>query len=315
MTAVVVERLEDLTPSVIQDLLRLSLASPSLTVTSVRDPQELSDINVNLGSDLRKLVVTVEEGGASRELHLVAKSALQSWASWGNVWFGLFIFFRESFWFSTALGELGKLVSQEQATALLEVLPKVHLSYCNYQREDMASCFIRKPKEKGVILMENLKEGREDKFVDLKMIERTSGGGVKTAHMQMLLKGLAHFHGAWNVWLRKGDGLGHLSKHQVMDFLKQQSAYQYKWMWKMIIKRLMNNYFLLAEAKNEQNIKERDEKFRNSPESAERFMKAFDYKDSKFQTVCHSDLHSAQIMFSLNDDGESGKLFYFLFSK
>ena len=317
MTAVVVERLEDLTPSVIQDLLRLSLASPSLTVTSVRDPEELSDINVNLGSDLRKLVVTVEEVGASRELHLVAKSALQSWASWGNVWFGLFIFFRESFWFSTALGELGKLVSQEQATALLEVLPKVHLSYCNYQREDMASCFIRKPKEKGVILilMENLKEGREDKFVDLKMIERTIGGGVKTAHMQMLLKGLAHFHGAWNVWLRKGDGLGHLSKHQVMDFLKQQSAYQYKWMWKMIIKRLMNNYFLLAEAKNEQNIKERDEKFRNSPESAERFMKAFDYKDSKFQTVCHSDLHSAQIMFSLNDDGESGKLFYFLFSK
>ena len=304
MTAVVVERLEDLTPSVIQDLLRLSLASPSLTVTSVRDPQELSDINVNLGSDLRKLVVTVEEVGASRELHLVAKSALQSWASWGNVWFGLFIFFRESFWFSTALEELGKLVSQEQATALLEVLPKVHLSYCNYQREDMASCFIRKPKEKGVILMENLKEGREDKFVDLKMIERTSGGGVKTAHMQMLLKGLAHFHGAWNVWLRKGDGLGHLSKHQVMDFLKQQSAYQYKWMWKMIIKRLMNNYFLLAEAKNEQNIKERVEKFRNSPESAERFMKAFDYKDSKFQTVCHSDLHSAQIMFSLNDDGK-----------
>ena len=306
MSAVVVERLEDLTPSVIQDLLRLSLASPSLTVTSVRDPEELSDINVNLGSDLRKLVVTVEEVGASRELHLVAKSALQSWASWGNVWFGLFIFFRESFWFSTALGELGKLVSQEQATALLEVLPKVHLSYCNYQREDMASCFIRKPKEKGVILilMENLKEGREDKFVDLKMIERTIGGGVKTAHMQMLLKGLAHFHGAWNVWLRKGDGLGHLSKHQVMDFLKQQSAYQYKWMWKMIIKRLMNNYFLLAEAKNEQNIKERVEKFRNSPESAERFMKAFDYKDSKFQTVCHSDLHSAQIMFSLNDDGK-----------
>ena len=236
---------------------------------------------------------------------MVAKSALQSWASWGNVWFGLFIFFRESFWFSTALGELCKLVSQEQATALLEVLPKVHLSYCNYQREDMASCFIRKPKEKGVILMENLKEGREDKFVDLKMIERTIGGGVKTAHMQMLLKGLAHFHGAWNVWLRKGDGLGHLSKHQVMDFLKQQSAYQYKWMWKMIIKRLMNNYFLLAEAKNEQNTKERVDAFRKSPETAEKFMKVFDYKDSKFQTVCHSDFHSAQIMFARNEDGEA----------
>ena len=307
MSAVVVERLQDLTPSVLQDLLRVSLGDPTLKVKAVRDPEELSDINVNLGSDLRKLVVTVEEhqGTVDRELNLVAKSALQSWASWGNVWFGLFVFFRESFWFSTALGELGKLVSQEQAEALLEVVPKVHLSYCNYQKEDMASCFIRKPKEKGVILMENLKEGREDKFVDLKMIERTSGGGVKTAHMQMLLKGLAHFHGAWSVWLRKGEGLGHLSKHQVMDFFKQQSAYQYKWMWKMIIKRMMNYHVLLAESKNETNTKERLEAFRNSPESAESFMKAFEYKDSKFQTVCHSDLHSAQIMFSLADDGES----------
>jgi len=303
MTAVEVERLQDLTPSVLQDLLRLSLDNPSLKVTSVKDPEELLDLNVNLGSDLRKLVVTVEEEGASRELHLVAKAALQSWASWGNVWFGLFIFFRESFWFSTALGELGKLTNKEQAAALLEVVPKVHLSYCNYQKEDLVSCFIRRPKEKGVIVMENLKEGGEDRFVDLKEIERTSGGGVKTAHMQMLLKGLAHFHGAWNLWLRKGEGLGHLSKNQVMDFFKQQSAYQYKWMWKMIIKRMLNYYSLLAEAKNEQDTKERVDAFRNSPDSAEKFMKTFDYKDSKFQTVCHSDLHSAQIMFSLNDDG------------
>ena len=305
MTAVAVERVQDLTASVLQDLLRLSLESPSLKVTSVRDPEELSDINVNLGSDLRKLVVTVEEDGASRDLYLVAKSALQSWASWGNVWFNLYIFYREAFWFSTAFGELGKLVSREQAAGLLEVVPKVHLAYCNYLKEDMASCFIRKPKEKGVILMENLKEGGGDRFVDLKMIERTSGGGVKTAHMEMLLKGLAHFHGAWNVWLRKGDGLGHLSKHQVMDFLKQQGAYQYKWMWKMIIKRLMNKYVLLAEAKKEQDTKERMETFRNSPETADKFMKAFDYKDSNFKTVCHSDLHSAQIMFALNDDGET----------
>ena len=304
MTAVAVERLQDLTPSVLQDLLRVSLENPSLTVTSVRDPEELLDLNVNLGSDLRKLVVTVEEEGRTRELHLVAKTALQSWPSWGNVWFGLFIFFRESFFFSTALGELGKLTTKEQAAGLLEVAPKVHLSYCNYQKEDLGSCFFRKPKEKGVIVMENLKEGGEDRFVDLKEIERTSGGGVKTAHMQMLLKGLAHFHGAWSVWLRKGEGLGHLSKHQVMDFFKQQSAYQYKWMWKMIIKRLLNYHSLLAEAKKEQNTKERVDAFRNSPETAEKFMKAFDYKDSKFQTVCHSDLHSAQIMFSLNEDGE-----------
>ena len=305
MAELAVESVKDLTASVLQDLLRISLDSPSLKVTSVRDPEDLLDINVNLGSDLRKLVVTVEDGeGKSRELYLVAKSALQSWVSWANVWFGLFIFFRESFWFSTAIGELGKLVKKEQMEALLEVVPKVHLSYCNYQKADMASCFISKPKEKGVILMENLKEGREDPFVDIKEIERTSGGGVKSNHMNMLLRGLAHFHGAWMVWLKKGDGLGHLSRQQVMDFFKQQSAYQYKFMWKAIIKRMMNNHVLLAEAKNEQDVKDRVEAFRNSPDSADKFMKAFDFKDSKFGTICHSDLHSGQIMFSLDKDGE-----------
>ena len=237
----------------------------------------------------------------------MAKAALQSWASWANVWFGLFIFFRESFWFSHGLEELGKLVSKEQLAGLLKVMPKVHLSYCNYQKENMASCFISKPKEKGVIVMENLKEGREDPFVDMKEIERTSGGGVKSVHMQMILKGLAHFHGAWMVWLKKGEGIGHLSRQQVMDFFKQQSAYQYKWMWKAIIKKMMSRYVLLAEAKKEQDTKDQVEAFRNSPETAEKFMRVFAYKDSKFATVCHSDLHSGQIMFSLNEDGEKNQ--------
>lgn len=308
MTAVAVERVQDLTASVLQDVLRSSLGNPALKVVSVRDPEELLDLNVNLGSDLRKLVVTVEEEeGKSRDLHLVAKAALQSWASWANVWFGLFIFFRESFWFSHGLEELGKLVSEEQLAGLLEVMPKVHLSYCNYQKENMASCFISKPKEKGVIVMENLKEGREDPFVDMKEIERTSGGGVKSAHMQMILKGLAHFHGAWMVWLKKGEGIGHLSRQQVMDFFKQQSAYQYKWMWKAIIKKMMNRYVSLAEANKEQDTKDRVEAFRNSAETAEKLMRVFAYKDSKFATVCHSDLHSGQIMFSLNEDGEKNK--------
>ena len=95
------------------------------------------------------------------------------------------------------------------------------------------------------------------------------------------------------------------TRGEAMDFFKQQSAYQYKWMWKMIIKRMLNYHSLLAEANNDQNTKERVDAFRNSPESAEKFMKAFDYKDSKFQTVCHSDLHSAQIMFARNEDGEA----------
>ena len=52
----------------------------------------------------------------------------------------------------------------------------------------------------------------------------------------------------------------------------------------------MNYYTVLAEAKNEQSMKEKVEAFINSPESVDRFMKAFDYKDSKFKTMCHSDL-------------------------
>ena len=63
-----------------------------------------------------------------------------------------------------------------------------------------------KPKEKGLILIENLKvsyhlhpphiilnlkEGEGDKYIDLKAIERSAGGGVKTAHMRMILEALA----------------------------------------------------------------------------------------------------------------------------
>ena len=308
MTAV--EKVADLTPPVLQELLRRSLASSSITVTGVRDPEELLGVNVNYGSDLRKLVVTVEEEGKSRDIHLVAKSALQTWAAWGNVWFNLFIFYREAFWFSSAFPELARLVTAEQAAALAEVVPRVHLAYCNYQEEDLARCFLGKPKEKGVILMDNLKEGGEDRFVDMKEIERTSGGGVKTGHMRMLLEGLAHFHGAWMVWLKQGQGLGDRTKNQIMDFFKQQSAYQYKWMWKVMIKKVMNKYCLLAEAKNQESIKEKVEAFRTSPESVDRFMKAFDYKDSKFITVCHSDLQTSQIMFALNDDGEANRPSY-----
>ena len=61
-------RVSDLTPDLLQAILRRSLASPSLTVTKVMDPEELGGINTNYGSDLRKLVVSVqEEEGVSRE--------------------------------------------------------------------------------------------------------------------------------------------------------------------------------------------------------------------------------------------------------
>ena len=33
---------------------------------------------------------------------------------------------------------------------------------------------------------------QESNFVDLKAIERTSGGGVKSSHMRMILEAIAH---------------------------------------------------------------------------------------------------------------------------
>ena len=83
----------------------------------------------------------------------------------------MFIFYRETFWFDTALPELVRLVSEEQGAALLEVNPRVHYAYCNYQEEGArGGCLLSravtccccvlmtKSKEKGIIMMENLKE-------------------------------------------------------------------------------------------------------------------------------------------------------------
>ena len=99
--------------------------------------------------------------------YLAPKSA----SAWGSVIFGLFIFYRETFWFDTALPELVRLISEEQGAALMEVNPRVHYAYCNYQEEGArggcllsraVSCcccvLMTKSKEKGIIMMENLKE-------------------------------------------------------------------------------------------------------------------------------------------------------------
>ena len=312
----VVDKAGDLTSAVLQGLLQRSLANPALHVTHVQDPKSLGGINDNYASDLTKIVLTVEEDGKPRKLHLVVKAALQSASAWGSVIMGLFIFYRETFWFDAALPELLKLVSGEQALALVEVVPRVHYAYCNYQQEDRQGCLLSraftccccvllaKSKEKGIILMENLKEGGEDTYVDLKEIERTSGGGVKTTHMRMILKALAHFHGAWMVWLRRGEGMGDMTREQMMQFFEQKSAYKWKWIWKLTIKRCMNYYTVLAEHKNEQSTKERIQAFINNPGTVDRFMKTFDYKDSKFKTMNHSDLWTSQIMFSLHEDGK-----------
>ena len=314
--AMVVDKAGDLKPPALQDILRRSLANSSILVKDVTDSEGLGGINASYASDLSKIVVTFEEGGELRNIHLVVKGALQSAAAWWSVIFNLFIFYRETFWFSTALPELVGLVSEEQGAALLEVMPRVHYAYCNYHQEDINGCLLRragtccccvlitKSKEKGIIVMENLKEGGEDTYVDLKEIERTSGGGVKTAHMRMILKGLAHFHGAWMVWLRSGEGMGDVSRDQMDRFFKPHAVFQWRWIWKMAIKRCMKNYTVLAEKKNEPRTKEKILAFCNAPGSVDRFMKTFDYDDSKFKTMCHSDLWTSQIMFALREDGE-----------
>ena len=312
------EKVGDLTPAVLQDLLQRSLGNSGIHVTHVQNPESLGGINANYASDITKIVVTVEEDGRPRKLHLVAKAALQSASAWGSVILGLFIFYRETFWFDAALPDLMKLVSAEQAAALAEVVPRVHYAHCNYQEEDRQGCLLSraiaccccvlmtKSKEKGLILMENLKENDGgDTFVDLKEIERTSGGGVKTAHMRMILEGLAHFHGAWMVWLRRGIGMGDMTREQVIKFFEPPGTYQWKWLWKVAIKRCMKYYTVFAEAKNMQSTKERIQAFIDSPESVVRFMKTFDYIDSKFKTMCHSDMQTSQIMFSLHEDGMS----------
>ena len=99
--------------------------------------------------------------------------------------------------------------------------------------------------------------------------------------------------------------MGDMSRDQIMKFFEQPRMYKWKWLWKLAIKRCMNYYIVLSQKKNMQSTKERVQAFIDSPASVDRFMKAFDYKDSMFKTMTHSDLWTSQIMFSLNEDGKS----------
>ena len=162
--------------------------------------------------------------------------------------------------------------------------------------------------------MENLKEGDGDTYVDLKEIERTSGGGVKTSHMRMILEALANFHGAWMVWMRKGGDIGDMTRSQMMKFFgHHHKIFKGKWLWKSFIKKTMSYYIVLADTKNMQSTKERIQAFIDSPQSVGRIMMSFLYKNSKFKTMTHSDLWTSQIMFSLYEDGKFDYLIYWQF--
>ena len=65
----------------------------------------------------------------------------------------------------------------------------------------------------------------------------------------------------------------------------------------------MNPYIAVAEAKKANEAVKVLMKVRDSPATINKFMKSFDYKDSKFKTMCHKDFWTSQIMFRLNQDG------------
>ena len=131
----ILEKVKQLKPDVVEKILRDSLDDSSLKVLDVLDPEGLGGLNDGFASDLKKIVVTVEEGkgGEQRKIHLVVKASLASGESWISVLMGGFLFFKESFWYSTAFPELLKLVNETQRDALVEMVPVVHHASCNYQ--------------------------------------------------------------------------------------------------------------------------------------------------------------------------------------
>ena len=99
--------------------------------------------------------------------------------------------------------------------------------------------------------------------------------------------------------------MGDMTRDRMLKFFEPGKAFTKKWLWKSLMKKFMSYYTVCAETNDMQSTKERIEKFVNSPESVDRMMKVFDYKDSKYKTMAHSDLWTSQIMFSLNEDGKS----------
>ena len=130
----ILEKVKQLKPDVVEKVLRDSLGDSSLKVLDVLDPEGLGGLNDGFASDLKKIVVTVEEGKGreQRKIHLVVKASLASGESWISVLMGGFLFLKESFWYSTAFPELLKLVNETQRDALVEMVPVVHHASCNY---------------------------------------------------------------------------------------------------------------------------------------------------------------------------------------
>ena len=103
------------------------------------------------------------------------------------------------------------------------------------------------------------------------------------------------------------EGMGDMRRDELVGFFKQHRTSgpgSWKWMHKLIMKDYMSYYTALAESKNMPQTKERIQQYINSSQSVENVLKVFKFHDSKFKTMCHSDLRTAQVMFSLNEDGK-----------
>ena len=132
-----IDNVHQLTPSVVEGILRHSLSDVALRVLDVSNPEGLGGLNDGYASDLQKIVVTVEEGGGGehqQKMHLVIKTSLSSMSTM-SVLLGMYVFYREAFWYSTAFPELLKIVNPAQRAALLQMMPLVHHASCNFQVE------------------------------------------------------------------------------------------------------------------------------------------------------------------------------------
>ena len=132
-----IDNVHQLTPSIVEDILRHSLSEAALRVLDVSDPEGLGGLNDGYASDLQKIVVTVEEGEGEKhqqKINLVIKTSLSSMSTM-SILLGMYVFYREAFWYSTAFPELLKIVNPAQRAALLEMMPLVHHASCNYQVE------------------------------------------------------------------------------------------------------------------------------------------------------------------------------------
>merc|ERR1719229_1915781 len=107
------------------------------------------------------------------------------------------------------------------------------------------------------------------------------------------------------VWSRGTGGMADKRREEVLFLYKQvgTEGRMYKAFYKQFIKKVVNFFIEVADAKKDEEAKKNLTELRDSPRTIEGFVKSFSYKDSKFKTICHADFWTSQIMFSLNEDG------------